>query len=55
MKDKMNSLYLFIARLDSQQMRLLILILSLSLFVIGAGAPVGGADGNPGGGGSHLP
>jgi hypothetical protein len=46
-----TSLTLFAARIDRQHVRLFLLILSLGLLVIGAGAPVGGGEGGPGGGG----
>jgi hypothetical protein len=51
MKSKLNGLYLQAAHLDRQHIQLLLLLVSLILLVIGAGAPVGGSEGNAGGGG----
>jgi hypothetical protein len=46
MNNKFNQLKLGIARLDSRHVRLALVILSLTLFVLGAGAPeAGGAWG----------
>jgi hypothetical protein len=46
-----NTLILSAGRIDRRAVQLFLLILSLSLLVIGAGAPSGGGDGVPGGGG----
>ena len=44
MYHNMNQLKLGIARLDSRHVRLVLVILSLVLFVLGAGAPEMGGD-----------
>jgi hypothetical protein len=41
---KLNQLKLGIARLDPRHVRLALVILSLTLFVLGAGAPEAGGD-----------
>ena len=48
MKYYLNSLIAHTSA-NRQQIQLLLLIVSLCLLVIGAGAPVGGGDGSPGG------
>ncbi len=47
MKHHINSLYLNIIHLNRQHLQLLMLVLSLVLLVVGAGAPFGGGDGRP--------
>lgn len=47
MKTYLNSLILR-ASLNRQHIQLLLLLVSLCLLVIGAGAPIGGGDGTPG-------
>jgi hypothetical protein len=47
MNYKLNQLKLNLARVDSRHVRLALIILSLALFVLGAGAPdTGGGLGN---------
>ncbi len=47
MNNKLNQLKLNLARIDSRHVRLALVILSLALFVLGAGAPdTGGGLGN---------
>jgi hypothetical protein len=49
MKHTFNNLVWYAGRIDRRHIQLFLLILSLSLLVIGAGAP--GGPGDPGGGG----
>jgi hypothetical protein len=51
MNNTLNSLYLSVSRLDRRQIQFILLIVSLALLVIGAGAPIGGGEGAPGSGG----
>jgi hypothetical protein len=51
MNRHLNNLLLHVSKIDRQHIQLLFLLLSLGLLVIGAGAPIGGGDGSPGGGG----
>jgi hypothetical protein len=46
-----HNIKLFIGRFDHRHFQLILLIITLSLFVLGAGAP-GGASGGPGTGGT---
>jgi hypothetical protein len=50
MKNYLNSLNWTIVTLDRQKIQLILLVISLSLLVLSAGAPVGGGDTIPGGG-----
>ncbi len=47
MKTYLNNLILY-ASLNRQNIQLLLLLVSLFMLVIGAGAPIGGGDGTPG-------
>ena len=47
MKSKLNNLYLTVTHLDRQHIQVFLLLLSLSMLVIGAGAPMGSGGGTP--------
>ncbi len=51
MKGILNNLTLRVAQMDRRTVQLIFLILTLTMFVIGAGAPDGGGAGGPGNGG----
>ncbi|MFC1879009.1 hypothetical protein ACFLZW_03765 [Chloroflexota bacterium] len=51
MKSTINNLFPLVSRIDRQHIQLIILIISLSLLVLGAGAPACGGSGLAGGGG----
>lgn len=44
MKNQLNRIVLTASKLDQQHVRLVLIILSLALFVIGAGAPAIGGE-----------
>jgi len=44
MKSQLNRIALTVSKLDQQHVRLVLIILSLALFVIGAGAPAIGGE-----------
>lgn len=50
MKNYLNSLNWTIVTLDRHKIQLILLVISLSLLVLSAGAPVSGGDTIPGGG-----
>ena len=45
MKHNFNNIFMYLSRMNRQHFQVILLLLSLILLVIGAGAPIGGGDG----------